>query len=64
MPVAAAAALAAVLFDAPVCYQLSRCDDFAQNGGRCAGRLRYDVGFGEDGKLSAIKAEVSWEPPS
>jgi xanthine dehydrogenase molybdopterin-binding subunit B len=58
MPVAAAAALAATLFDAPVCYQLSRCDDFAQNGGRCAGRLQYDVGFGEDGKVTAIKAEV------
>lgn len=59
MPVAAAAALAATLFDAPVVYQLSRCDDFAQNGGRCAGRLRYDVGFEESGRLVAVKAEVS-----
>jgi xanthine dehydrogenase molybdopterin-binding subunit B len=58
MPVAAAAALAATLFDAPVAYQLSRCADFAQNGGRCAGRLRYDVGYGDDGKVTAIKAEV------
>lgn len=58
MPVAAAAALAASMFGAPVCYSLSRSDDFAQNAGRCAGRVRYDVGFSPSGKVVAIKAEV------
>eukprot|EP00775_Hariotina_reticulata_P011870 gene11870-12014_t len=58
MPVAAAAALAALHFDRPVCYSLNRNDDFAQNPGRCFGRVLYDVGFEETGRLIAIQAQV------
>lgn len=58
MAVAAAAALAASHFGAPVCYNPSRRDDMAQFQGRCAGRVSYDVGFQEDGKVLAIKAQV------
>jgi xanthine dehydrogenase molybdopterin-binding subunit B len=59
MPVAAAAALAAMHFDRPVCYSLNRNDDLAQNPGRCFGRVLYDVGFEDSGKLIALQAQVS-----
>lgn len=59
MPVAAAAALAAAHFGKPVCYNLNRNDDLLMNHGRCLGRVEYDVGFDENGKVHAIKAQVN-----
>jgi xanthine dehydrogenase molybdopterin-binding subunit B len=58
MPVAAAAALAATLLQRPVAYSLTRNEDFAVNGGRCAGLVEYEVGYGPDGKLVAVDAKV------
>lgn len=58
MPVAAAAALAATCLQWPVAYSLSRAEDFASNGGRCAGRLEYEVGYRPDGKVVAVQAQV------
>lgn len=59
MPVAAAAALAASLLQRPVCFSLTRQEDFASNAGRCAGRVEYAAGFGPDGKVVAIQAKVN-----
>lgn len=59
MPVAAAAAVAAAKLGVPVRYQLTRVDDFQLNGGRCDGEVVFDVGFDDDGKLTALNIKVS-----
>ncbi len=56
--VAAAAALAARKVGQPVFHALNRNDDFRLNAGRCECEVTYDVGFEEDGTITALDFKV------
>jgi len=57
-PIAALCALAATKVGAPVKLALDRPEDMAFCPGRSGGRARYRAGFGDDGKIQALRVDL------